>query len=65
MWIVQELICHQRLLALPGTVSMADDRTDAAEVNDVSTQTEQSLEQITDELAELKLKFALYSPLSV
>ena len=40
------------------TVSMAGDRTDAAEVNDASTQTEESLEQITEELAELKLKVA-------
>ena len=41
-----------------GTLSMAGDRTDVAEVNDASTQTEESLEQITEELAELKLKVA-------
>ena len=37
---------------------MAVDRTDVSEVNDASTQTEESLEQITEGLAELKLKVA-------
>ena len=44
---------------------MAGNHTDAAEVNDAFTQTEESLEQIKEELAKLKLKFALNSPLSV
>ena len=40
-------------------VCMAGNRTDAADVNDASTETEESLEQIIyKELAELKLKVA-------
>ena len=40
-----------------GTVCMAGDHTDAADdISDASTQTEESLQQLTEELVELKLK---------